>query len=424
MRPRHLSGPVAEVVGAVDLPASKSLTNRALIASAVAGGGRIVRPLDCDDTRILAAALTTAGWGCRWEDEISVGARVVPDDEVALDLGESGTGARLALGLLAASPGRSIVDGSARLRERPMAPLLRALETLGATLSSDGGRLPVRVEGSELPGGKVTIRPEVSSQFVSSLILAAPLMRAGVEIEVVGDLPSAPYLDLTMDVLRAFGGEVASTPDRRRWRVAPLGLNLTSFRVEGDWSAAAFFLSAVAVAGGEVDIGPLDPASRQGDREAVRILGEAGLEVEWNEDRLTARGPITGPIRADLENCPDLFPALVAAAACNAPGSRFTGLEHLVHKESDRLSVMVANLGRLGAEFSSVGPGLEVTRPLDRVPAGGRDVTAAGDHRIAMAMAVTALGSGPLDLDDGSCVSKSFPQFWRGWDELTGAGSG
>jgi 3-phosphoshikimate 1-carboxyvinyltransferase len=264
----------------------------------------------------------------------------------------------------------------------------------------------------------------VSSQFVSSLLLAAPLMRDGLVLEVAGPLPSAPYLDLTLDILRAFGAEVAVSPDRRRWRVAPGPLRHVTYEVEGDWSAAAFFLAGAAVAGGTVDVGPLDPASRQGDRQVIRILVDAGLELAWNGNRLTARGPVTAPLSADLEHAPDLFPALVAVAACAPPGSRFNGIAHLAHKESDRLSVMVDNLGSLGAEFTVDGPRLVVETTLRTDRESARHVTAAGDHRIAMAMAVAALGAGPLALDDSDCVSKSFPDFWTVWDRLSGTATG
>ncbi len=424
MTPRVAPGPLTGLAGTADVPASKSLSNRALIAAAVAGGGRVVRPLDCDDTRVLATALSRAGWEVDWGRDIEVGPRTPRSGITALDLGDSGTGARLVLGLLAASPGRWRVDGSARLRERPMAPLLRALDGLGARLTARDDRLPVEVEGVELEGGEVEIRPEVSSQFVSSLLLAAPLMRNGLVLRVSGALPSAPYLDLTMDVLRAFGGDVTCGRDRRRWRVARGPLRPVAYEVEGDWSAAAFFLAAAAVAGGAVDIGPLDPASRQGDRRAVRMLADAGLEVSWTGNRLTARGPVTAPLSADLEHAPDLFPALAAVAACAPPGSRFSGIDHLAHKESDRLAVMVQNLGRLGAEFTFDGPGLVVGKSLQADLRSTRDVTAAGDHRIAMAMAVAALGAGPLALDDADCVSKSFPQFWTVWDRLTDSATG
>ena len=424
MTPRDLPCADSALSGTIDVPASKSLTNRALIACAAAGGGRIVRPLDCDDTRVLAAALAGAGWDLDWRHEIVVGSRTVPDEPVELDLRDSGTGARLVLGLLAVCPGKSIVDGSPRLRERPFAPLLHALQVLGAELRCTHASLPVEVSGKELDGGAVSIRPEVSSQFVSSLLLAAPLMRRGIDLEVVGDLPSAPYLDLSLEVLRAFGAEITASEDRRTWRVAPGGLRSTTYEIEGDWSAAAFTLAAVAVAGGTVHVGPLAPASLQGDRKVVEILRRAGLEITWHGNRLVARGPVTAPVVADLEHCPDLFPALVAIAACGPPGSTFTGLDHLAHKESDRLTVMIENLRRLGAGLGFEGPKLVIQQSLHRTLGFRRDVTAARDHRIAMAMAVAALGAGPLRLDDGACVSKSYPGFWNDWDLLMQQTSG
>jgi 3-phosphoshikimate 1-carboxyvinyltransferase len=301
-----------------------------------------------------------------------------------------------------------------------MKPLVDCLDTLGANLRSADGYLPVEVEGRVLDGGTAEVRPEVSSQFVSALAMAAPLMNNGLELVVSGPLPSTPYLDLTVDVLCAFGGRVEVSDDRRRWTVAPLPLERRNYTVEGDWSAAAFALSAVAVAGGELDIGPLNPASRQGDRVAVRILADAGLDVDWREGRVVARGPITAPLTADLEDTPDLFPALVSVAACAPPGSRFFGLDHLKHKESDRLAVMVSNLQRLGAKMVLRGSELTVEDTVKSVSDAVRPATAAGDHRIAMALAVVALGAGPIELDDPSCVTKSFPRFWDQWKQMVG----
>jgi 3-phosphoshikimate 1-carboxyvinyltransferase len=406
--------------GTVSLPTSKSLTNRALVAAAVAGGGTIVSPLDCDDTRVLAAALQKAGWPVEWQAVVEVGARSVGSDRVSLDVKDSGTGSRLLIALLAASRGAFVVDGSARLRERPMGPLFDALDTLGATVRASNGFLPAEIDGRVLTGGPVDIRPEISSQFVSALVLAGPLMRDGLELRVSGPLPSAPYLDLTVDVMRSFGSDLAVTEDRRTWRVAPVPLQPTQFEVEGDWSATAFFLAAVAVAGGELELGPLDPASRQGDRAVLRILADAGLDFDWRERTLIVRGPIVAPLSADLSDTPDLFPALAATAACAPPGSQFSGLDHLKHKESDRLATMVANLERLGAILTVRGPELQVEATVDSIPDDSRRVTAANDHRIAMAMAVAALGAGRLELDDPSCVSKSFPRFWDIWESLIG----
>jgi 3-phosphoshikimate 1-carboxyvinyltransferase len=418
--PAHRGG----LEGSVTLPTSKSLTNRALIASAVAGGGTIVSPLDCDDTRVLAAALLDAGWPVEWNNEIEIGERSTPVDPARLDLADSGTGSRLILALLAASPGKSVVDGSDRLRERPMGPLVDALTDLGAELCSRDGFLPVEVDGAELGGGAVEVQPEISSQFVSALVMAAPLIHNGRHLVVSRPLPSAPYLDLPIDVMRAFGGELEVSDDRRRWRVSPVSLQKTRYEVEGDWSAAAFFLAAVAVVGGEVEIGPLDPASRQGDRAVVRILADAGLEVDWEGRRLIARGPVVAPISADLRHTPDLFPALAAAAACAPPGSRFSGLDHLKHKESDRLTVMKGNLERLGARMTVRGSEVEFEVTVDGGSQIPRLVVAAGDHRIAMAMAVAALGAGPLEIDEPASVTKSFPDFWNTWEGLLTGGGG
>ena len=419
-----LPGPRSQLRGKVNLPPSKSLTNRGLIAAAAAGGGTIASPLDCDDTRVLAAALAAAGWPVDWQDDIQIGRRRTPEERIRLDLAESGTGARLILGLLAASPGMSTVDGSRRLRERPMQPLIETLDGLGANLRSTAGALPIEVNGRTLDGGPAVVRPHVSSQFVSSLVLAAPLMRRGLDLEVVGPLPSAPYLDLTEDVMRAFAGRLDVSADRRLWRVAPTPLQPTHYGVEGDWSAAAFVMAAAAVAGGEVDVGPLSESSRQGDRAIIDILEKAGLGVQSVDDRLRIQGPIRFPLSADLSDTPDLFPALAVVAAAAPAGSELTGLEHLKHKESDRLSVMVENLRGLGARLTVERDRVVVEAPMKREHPAPPTLTAAGDHRIAMATAVAALAAGPVELDDPSCVAKSYPGFWEMWGSLTNSGMG
>jgi 3-phosphoshikimate 1-carboxyvinyltransferase len=416
-----LPGPRSALAARVRVPPSKSLTNRALIACAVAGGGVIERPLDCDDTRVLAGALAAAGWQVDWGDELRVGERAPAAAQARLWLGDSGTGARLILALLAATPGRFVVDGSRRLRERPIRPLLEALNALGARLESAAGCLPVAIEGSELAGGAVAVRAELSSQFVSALLLAAPLMRHGLALEVDGPLPSAPYVELTVGLMRQLGIDLQCERAAGRWRV-PAGRPRPSvLTIEGDWSAAAFFAAAAAVAGGRVEIEGANPASAQGDRVVTAILGEAGVRCTAMPDALVVDGPATRALGVDLTDAPDLFPALAVVAAALPAGSRIAGIERLRHKESDRLSAMVENLRRLGAELEVVGQELRVTAAMSRHVGNARSVTAAGDHRIAMAMAVAALHAGPLELDDPSCVAKSFPGFWKAWQDLCGA---
>lgn len=416
MTPRVLPGPMADLEGTAEVPSSKSLTNRALIAAAAAGGGRVRRPLDCDDTRLLARALGTAGWPVAWDDGIRVGPRR-HTGPVEVDLGNSGTGARLILGLLASVDGRFRVDGTMRLRERPMGPLIDTLRALGSEIGDRDGFLPVDLVGRRLAGGAARIRPEVSSQFVSSLLLAGPLMERGLDLTVDGPLPSRPYLELTEQVLGAFGARVNRTaPDR--WRVLPGGYRPTDFRVETDWSAAAFPAAGVAVAGGCVTVPQLSMSSRQGDRALVEILTRAGLEIRFDSGGVTVAGRALRAFHADLADTPDLFPALVVVAAAGPAGSVLSGLEHLRHKESDRRSVMIDNLSRLGAVFDADGSRLQVVRGIDRGRSAVRPAVSANDHRIAMAMAVAALAAGPVELDDDGCVAKSFPGFWMMWQRL------
>lgn len=299
-----------------------------------------------------------------------------------------------------------------------MGPLLAALRRLGATLDDRNGFLPVTVEGRRLAGGPLTIRPEVSSQFVTSLLLAAPLMADGLELEVEGDLPSAPYVGLTEQVLAEYGVRVEHEPSSRRWRVPPGGVRSTSFRVEGDWSAAAFFAAAAAVGGGRVVIEGVKATSRQGDRALCGMLSAAGVRMEEVTEGVIVLGPAHRPFAADVRQTPDLFPALVTVAAVVGAGCELSGVEHLRHKESDRVAVMVDNLTRLGAELALGDGTVTVRRPLPRGVSAPVRVTAASDHRVAMAMAVAALARGAVELDEPECVGKSFPAFWEVWNDM------
>lgn len=416
-----LDGPLSALSGTVEVPGSKSLTNRAFVAAAVAGGGTIGRPLDCEDTRVLASALRRTGWPVDWRDgQVIIGSRVGGSTRVEVSLGDSGTGARLLIGLLAATPGRFVVTGSPRLRERPMAPLIEALVALGASVEGAGGLLPVVIEGRRLLGGPVTVRPQVSSQFVSALLLAAPLMERGLDLEVSGSLPSRPYIELTVDTLSRFHVAVDHELGSRRWRVPPGSARPSAVEIEGDWSAVAFFVAAAAVVGGRIEVGALSMESHQGDRVVCDVAREAGVTIATTACGVSAEGPSRRAFTADVTDAPDLFPALAAMAACGPAGTELTGLDHLKHKESDRLTVMVDNLRRLGADIEVVGASTRFKRPVERMPEAVRSVTAAGDHRIAMAMAVTSLAAGPLMLDDPDCVSKSFPGFWDTWMGLLG----
>lgn len=417
--------------GSIRVPPSKSLTQRALLAAALAGDGASVHgALDAEDPRLLFEALRQVGFQLAWRGgTISArGRRSVRAAELAL--GNNGTGARLLLAQLAALPGRWRLDGTPRLRQRPMAPLVLALRRLGGEIAATSSEalqapavpaadaLPLLVHGHSLPGGDVTLDATISSQFVSALLMLGAVLPDGLEIRLGATPPSRPYLDLTVEVLGAFGAAVESRNGGRRWRVRGGSLKPAAYTVEGDWSAAAFPLAAAAVAGGEVEVVGVRADSRQGDAAVLRLLAQAGCATWTGRDRVGLRGPAQRPLAADLRDTPDLFPALAVVVA--VAGGRLTGLAGLAAKESDRVAVMAERLARLGFGITS-GPDF-LHSSGGRTPERGATPVfdPAGDHRIAMALAVAACALPGVRIANPGCVAKSWPAFWTAWRGITG----
>ncbi|MCU0290811.1 MAG: 3-phosphoshikimate 1-carboxyvinyltransferase [Thermoanaerobaculaceae bacterium] len=412
------------IAGRIAVPPSKSLTQRALVAVARAGpGARVQAPLDAEDSRLLVAGLRAAGFALRWVDDVIAAAGHDQVDGARVELGNNGTGMRLLLAQLAGLPGRFVVDGSSRLRDRPVAPLVGALRDLGAGIRPEGheggDRLPLVIEGRALTGGRVTLDSSASSQFVSALLMLAPLLPTGLEVRLRAAPPSRPYIELTLEVLRAFGIEAEAESAGLAWFVAPGPYRPALFRVEGDWSSAAFPLVAAAVAGGEVEVLGVVPGSPQGDARVLDILVAAGCRATATAGGLRLEGPATHPLDADLRDTPDLFPVLAVALA--RLGGRLSGLAGLVHKESDRLGEMVRLLRELGMPLHREGDEVRASGGGRPVPP-GHELDPAGDHRIAMALAVAGLTVPGLRLADSGCVGKSWPGFWDAWEGLVGTG--
>ena len=306
-----------------------------------------------------------------------------------------------------------------RLRERPVAALASALRSLGAViepLAGDALRLPLRIDGRALAGGDVTVDAAASSQFVSALLLLAPRLPRGLAIRLAGEPPSRPYLALTIEVLRAFGADARWDEGALVARAAAGPLRPATFTVEGDWSAAAFPLAGGAGAGGAVDLGGVSPASHQGDAIALALLAEAGCTVTVTPGGVRVSGPVVRPVRADLADTPDLFPALAVVVA--VAGGELTGLAGLAAKESDRLRVMADNLAAIGFAVSA-GAGTFAargSRPARSAAPAPRPCAA--DHRVAMALAVAGCVVPGVTVADPACVAKSWPEFWRVWPQL------
>lgn len=397
--------------GEVAVPPSKSLAQRYVLAACLAGPPSQVENVPgAEDPQLFLAALQRVGFKLRVE-----GARVRVEgyEQVAgaeLFLGNNGTGARLILALVASLPGRYVVDGALRLRERPLGGLVAALRSLGARIS--GESLPVMVEGGELERGAVRVDARLSSQFVSALLFLGCRMPAGLRVEFSHPVPSWPYVEMTAGVLREFGAEVVS----ERGAVIVRGpLQPRSVAVEGDWSAAAFPLVGVAVAGGDLRVTGLQMPSLQGDAAIVEILRGAGCEVTSVPQGVRIVGPASGGVAAGLSDVPDLFPPLAVLVALR--GGELSGLGHLAYKESDRVRVMADRLHQLGLEVMADGASF-CARGGARPKAPAQSLSPEADHRIAMALAVAGLVTPGLRLSDPQCVGKSWPGFFEAWRRL------
>ncbi|MBZ5588301.1 MAG: 3-phosphoshikimate 1-carboxyvinyltransferase [Acidobacteriia bacterium] len=413
------------VSGRVRVPPSKSLTQRALVAAALAGEGSVVRgPLDAEDPRLLAAALRGAGFRLDWDADTVTAHGREPVSAGDFYLGNNGTGARFLLAQLAALPGEWTLDGSERLRQRPVSALVKALRRLGATIEAHGGAaaaLPLAVSGRALVGGEVALNASASSQFVSALLLLGAVLPDGLVVRLPSAPPSRPYIDLTAEVLAAFGARLTEQGDGTVFAVGGGGLAAADFAVEGDWSAAAFPLAAVAVAGGRAEILGVRPDSRQGDAAVLDILQSAGCTVGVTGQGVIVDGPATRPVVADLRDTPDLFPTLAVVAA--VAGGRLDGLRGLAAKESDRLAVMAGHLAAMGYSVTRGASWFEARGGRGRPRGPAAPLDPAADHRIAMALAVAGCVVPGVSILNPSCVAKSWPDFWGAWGRLVSGDS-
>jgi 3-phosphoshikimate 1-carboxyvinyltransferase len=404
----------------VELPGSKSMTNRALVLAALATAPAVIRrPLRSRDTLLMAAALRSLGA----EPADDAGEwRVTPGElrgPAAVDCGLAGTVMRFIPPVAALAAGDVTVDGDPRARERPMGPLITALRSLGIDVD-DGGRagLPFIVRGrGAVKGGSVEIDASSSSQLVSGLLLAAPRFAEGVEVRHVGPpIPSAPHLAMTVRMLRAVGISVDdATPDV--WRVAPGSPRGGVTEIEPDLSNAAQFLGAALVTGGRVTVRDW-PATTTQPGDALRdLLAAMGAEVAYGPEGLTVRGAgdgAFGGLHADLHDVGELTPVLAALAALADGPSRLTGIAHLRGHETDRLVALGTELRRLGGDVREMPDGLEI-RPR---PLRGGVFHTYDDHRMVMAGALLGLAVPGIEVENVATVGKTLPEFTKLWEEM------
>lgn len=402
----------------VFLPPSKSYTNRALIAASLARGvSEIINPSTSDDSRVLIGALRdfgvrmeTTGGGLRVHG--TDGKLSLPRGEI--NLGNTGTAMRFLATLSALAPGRTVLTGDARMNERPIGDLIDALRQAGVRCSSRDGFPPVTIEGGTFEGGAVTVRASSSSQFLSSLLLAAPYAKNRLSIRTKGEISSLPYVRMTIEVMRCFGS-VVEVEDEARYSV-PNSVHYRggSFTVEPDASSAAYFFAAAAITGGHVTVRGLPAGTIQGDIAFLEILSRMGCKVGRYEDRIELTGgPLKG-MKVDLRSMPDCVPVLAVVAAFAEGPSEILNVAHLRFKETDRLMAVKNELTKLGTMVSIREDGL-IIHPRKHRPS---SIETYNDHRIAMSFAVAGLAFEGVSIQNPSCVSKSFPNFWEEFKKL------
>ena len=407
------------------LPGSKSITNRALVAAALADGtSTLGHILVAEDTLAMIDCLGLLGVDISYNEAngtatvVGSGGRLAATD--TLWVRQSGTTARFMLPLAAMATGGATVDGHSQIRERPQGDLVEALVSLGARAEPLGavGSLPMRLHESALSGGPVQVPGDVSSQFMSALLLSAPAMDQGLTIELVGDIVSAPYVSMTVAVMRAFGADIVVTDDRR-YEVAPVNYQARHFEIEPDASAASYFFAAAAVSRGRVTVDGLGTGSLQGDLSFVDVLARMGAKVDKTPQSTTVSG--TGAIAGvdiSMADLSDTALTLAAVAPLATSTVRATGIGFIREKESDRIGAIVTELRRLGADADEEPDGF-VVRPA--MPTGGI-VESYDDHRIAMAFTVLGLVTPGIEISDPQCVAKTFPEYFDTVDLLRAVG--
>ena len=410
--------------GRVRVPPSKSITHRYLNLALLGRRPLIVeRPLLAEDTRLFLAALARCGWtvGERPEEiELMPPDDAGPHPPVEIFCGNAGTMLRFLIAALAALPGRWLLDGVARLRERPVGPLVDALRRLGAEVRYLGapGHVPLEIAGATLAGGVTGLDAGESSQFLSALLMAGLAAPRPLTVEVTA-LTSAPYVEVTLAAARRCGGRIEMLPaagGTLRYRVIPGLLPPARLRVEGDASAACYPAAAAALTGGSVLLEGLAADSPQGDRRFLELLARMGAEVAWSGDEVAVHGgPPLQAIEADLSAMPDQVPTLAALAPFARGTTRIRNVAHLRLKESDRLSAMASELRRLGAEVEEGTDRLDITGTWWQTPPPGERVAVDthGDHRIAMSLALVGLRRPGVLIESPQVVAKSYPAFWQ-----------
>lgn len=412
--------PINKVNGEVNLPGSKSVSNRALLLAALAKGTtRLTNLLHSDDIRHMLNALTQLGVSYTLSDDKTVceveglGHAFHSESALELFLGNAGTAMRPLAAALCLGTGDYVLTGEPRMKERPIGHLVDALRQAGADITylENPNYPPLKIQGTGLSGGTVEIDGSISSQFLTAFLMAAPLAKGDVTIKIIGELVSKPYIDITLHIMKQFGVEVENR-DYQEFVIQSGQSYLApgEFLVEGDASSASYFLAAAAIKGGEIKVTGIGKNSIQGDIQFADALEKMGAQIEWGDDYVISRVGELKAVDMDFNHIPDAA-MTIATTALFAQGT--TAIRNVYNwrvKETDRLSAMATELRKVGAEVEEGEDYLIVTPPATLTHAA---IDTYDDHRMAMCFSLVALSDTPVTINDPKCTSKTFPDYFE-----------
>jgi 5-enolpyruvylshikimate-3-phosphate synthase len=394
----------AQICTDIQLPASKSISNRALIINALAKGAYKPENLsDCDDTNVMVKALAS-------QDE-------------TIDIMAAGTAMRFLTAFLSVTEGTRVITGTERMQQRPIEILVNALKMLGAEIKYErsNGFPPLRISGKPLEGGAISLKGNVSSQYISALLMIAPILKNGLKMTLTGDIISKPYINLTLQLMKDFGAEAEWLYDNCI-EVRPKPYTSVPFTVESDWSAASYWYQMAALAPqAEIQLNGLFADSYQGDSKVAELFTELGVETIFNSKGALLRktGVCCEQMEYNFINEPDLTQTFAVTCAVMGIPFRFSGLHTLKIKETDRIAALIAELSKLGYVLKETGKATLYwdgeRQSVSETPA----IKTYEDHRMAMAFAPACLRIPSITICDPQVVSKSYPHYW---EDLTKAG--
>lgn len=417
MNPSLKINPIPHSLNAtVRVPGSKSLTNRALLIASLANGTtHLTNTLFSDDSRYFAKALQTLGFDVQL-DEVKHAMTVkglggkIPAKNAELFIGNAGTAARFLSAFLTLGNGEYILDGEPRMRERPIRDLVDSLTQLGTKLEPTNNCPPVKITANGLPGGKTTIAGDISSQFLSALLMVAPYAQTPIEVTLSTDLNSKPYVDMTIAIMKDFGVEIERN-QYSRFTIHPSHYSpLSSYAIESDASAASYFFAAPAICGGTVKVENISRKSVQGDVGFLDVLQKMGCVITESENSIMIHGPssIVG-VDVDMRDIPDTAQTLAAVAPFADSPTRIRGIASARVKETDRVHATCVELDRLGVRVEEHEDGMTIY-PVEKMRSAS--IQTYNDHRMAMAFSLIGLRFDGVTIENPACVSKTFPNFF------------